>query len=192
MVVNVAVIAQMIQMAQQRGQIPAEIHASKPTIDAIKETLPPVRDMRSPLQRMIHTAPTPTGQLRILQLPVVENSKVIDGVIALRMDVAMGDPNWLDETMNFQGGDVPWLERTESTQVESDDAAPTLSSLASSSGRASASDVLMKAFDGIDRTRDIIVIRMQEDGNIELSATVDRMAMMGALQIAMSYVMNQR
>jgi len=33
---------------------------------------------------------------------------------------------------------------------------------------------------------------MQEDGNIELSATVDRMAMMGALQIAMSYVMNQR
>jgi hypothetical protein len=186
MQLSVAVIGKMIDMARSRGQSPAEIHMCRETLDAMQVGAPPPRDTRTPLQRMCGSLPPPRA---LFGLPVVENPQCAVGVIALRDRSALDNAHWMEAVLTAQHDHVPWLERGPAPPSSADDPV-SLAALAASPHRASPGDVLIKAFEGIDHTRDLIVIRCMQNGSLEMSGTLNKMEMMGALQIAMAYVMH--
>lgn len=195
MQLSVAVIGQMIEASKQMGGNPREIHMCAETLKTISGAIIPVRDNRSPLQRMMGTqAPQDVVAQGFYGLPVVKNEKFPFGVIALRDEKGMGRDDWFEDAMQHQDGLVPWLERTKPASQDAPRAASdsvSLDDLSSSPDKVNASDVLIKAFDGVDRVKDIVVIRCMRNGNLEMSSTFDDgLGIMRALQLAMAYLMH--
>lgn len=193
MQLSVTVIGQMIEASKQMGGNPREIHMSPETLKCISGAVVPAKDNRSPLQRMMGAQPPQDLVAKgFYGLPVVQDAKIPLGVIALRDESGMGRDDWWEDAMEHHEGQVPWLERVKQDAPKEESAETvSLKQLSTSLDKASPSDVLMRSFEGIDKVEDIIIIRALKNGSLEISSTCSRVGMMGALQLAMSYVIQQ-
>lgn len=195
MQLSVAIIGQMIEQSKQMGGNPREIHMHPSTLKLIAGAIVPAKDNRSPLQRMMGAqVPQDLIAQGFYGLPIVQSDKFPVGMIALRDEKGMGRDDWFEDAMQHQGGRVPWLERVK--QEPPAESAPTpesvnLDDLSTSPDHVTASDVLIKSFDGIDRVKDVVVLRCMRNGTMEMSCTfTDGLETMRALQLAMAYLMH--
>lgn len=183
-------IAKMLAHAKLCGRYGIEIHANKKTRDVIRQAHEQQqRDTRSPMERFFNRRMA-GDELVLFGVPVIENPKCKDEFVALRLDGTAGNPNWFEEMMADEKGSgnpaawdaPPWHEKAPAAQDTSADSPVRLDALSGATGRVSASDVLMKAFEGIDDVNDIIVIRVHKNGDATMSATMAKTAAAGYLQ----------
>jgi len=199
-------------IAQQRhaGITPMEIHANKATVDefATEANLQPVvpEDTRSPMQRLLKSKEAPSPCLVFDGCRLVVNPRIVGPALLIRPSALMGDEEWLNKIQFHpgakgpqgqqlimpEGEETPWQQPAEqpiagvagSAQEEPEG---TLAALTRAGG-VTPTDVLMKAAEGMDRVEDVLVIRFHRGGDVDLCASMDRMKVMGALQMAMAYV----
>jgi hypothetical protein len=80
-------------------------------------------------------------------------------------------------------------ERVEGVEVAQGDAPPSLDDLSKGSGgRPSCGDVLIKALEGSDNLRGVVVIRVHSDGNVDLCLNVNEFEASGVIQKAHQYL----
>lgn len=190
-------------IAQQRslGLNPQEIHCNAETRrDFAHEAglvSKPAPDPRSPMARLMGLGTPPEAILEFDGVRLVTNEEIPGAAIILRPQQLMGDPAWLSR-VKFRpeqpkppaDGSTPWFQRSEVSepQQESTDGPVTAESLADGAG-INPSSVLFTAFDDIEKVKDVVVLRFHKNGDVSLCATIDRMAIVGALQMAMGYVL---
>ena len=82
-------------------------------------------------------------------------------------------------------GSTPWQQKTPKGQDEAPGSEEGALAQLSKAGGITPTDCVMKAMDGIEGVKDIIVLRFRKGGDVEMSSTMDRMKVVGALQLAM-------
>lgn len=180
-------------------------------------TVPP--DKRSMVARIRFPKDGPKPRLEFDALELVVNPDVPEPMMILRPQSMMGDPSWLSRVhfgtrppgaggIEAPGGlgdaqqalasqkaaqdasGLPeWHERVPRTSADAQEDNSDVLAQLSRAGGITPTDVVMKSLDGIDGVKDIVVLRFRKNGDVEMTATMDRMAIMGALQLAMGYVM---
>lgn len=195
---NLDAIAQILNLSRAAGQTPTEIHFSKRTLDEVKAMvrlqMKNQPDTRSMLQRFRVAKPEPQNeQLILCGLPTFENPDCDDECVAIRTASAMDDPLWLlklkepaDKPQHEAIAETPWFERG---KVEEESDKITSTSLISASNKPSASDVLMASFENADKLSDVIVVRIHKSGDIDMSASMPKIAAAGYLQRILSKTM---
>jgi hypothetical protein len=202
-------------IAQQRsvGLAPVELHANRGTIDGfiLEARLLPIvpPDTRSLIARIRRPEAGPGPQYEFEGLKLVCNPQIPGGAIILRPAMLMEDPGWLshiqfkespempqnDEQGGLQrlpaDGSTPWQQKTPKGQDEALGSEEGALAQLSKAGGITPTDCVMKAMDGIEGVKDIIVLRFRKGGDVEMSSTMDRMKVVGALQLAMGYALRQ-
>ena len=200
-------IKYLVMMARRGGNPPVEIHVSRKTLNEltayVRDNTPPTKDTRSPLHRLLRVpAPTATpGPVLVLGLPVIENSACADDFCALRLPADMNDPEWLDtrraeiescrqaaSRAHVSDGETPWLKPVNVDDDPSEDDPIRIESLYQRSGMPSPSDVLMASFDQVEKVRDVIVLRVRENHDVEMCASMPKTAAVGYLQKVLSRI----
>jgi hypothetical protein len=89
-----------------------------------------------------------------------------------------------------QRGQEFWeKQRVEPPAAAQGDVAPTLNDLASGSGdRPSCTDVLIRALDSAEKLTGVAVVRVYQNGDIDLCANIEKFALQGVLQHAHVWV----
>lgn len=201
------IIRDLIARQRAAGQSPVEIHMNAQTraeFAAEAGIKPePSPDYRSLLSRLTSPRNAPAVILRFDGVLLVDNEAIADSGMLLRPVQLMGDPEWLKtikwaeqslrmahkakEESEEDEGDAPWHQRSSDAAQRPADAAITADDISQGSG-VNVSSVLMKAFDGLDKIEDVIVLRFYKGGAIDLCSTLKRYAVIGAMQDALGHV----
>lgn len=189
-----------LQLDPQELHMNAVTRAGFAEESGIKPQTP--KDTRSLANRLWSHQSPPETILEFDGLRVVDNPKIEGGAIIIRPAHLMGDPAWLDnitfrreeasqeaQQPRMPASGTPWhdqcaKEASEALQGEQD----ALIGL-SDGGGVNCTTVLMKAFDGLDKVQDVVILRFMRGGDIELCSTLDKLRIIGGLQVAMGYVM---
>lgn len=188
-------------IAQQRaaGLNPQELHLNAATRDEfVRETgiKPKAKpDTRSTLDRALGRGTPPETVLAFEDVPLVTNEEIPGAAIILRPQQLMGDPLWL-RNVQFRregqprlpaDGSTPWMQPTPDNPQEGDETSP--EALARGGG-VNPTTCLFKAYENLDRVQDIVVLRFFKNGDIDMTSTFNRYGIVGGLQAALGYVMN--
>lgn len=191
----------LIAQQRQLGLNPRELHMAEDTYLAfVKEAkLEPIMptDTRSILARLRQPYDGPKPHDEFDGLRIVPNAKIPGAAIILRPAQLMTDPMWLEHHIHFGEPQqpamppkgTPWIEKREKQPEDPPGSDSGALELLGRAGGVSPSDVVMKSLDGIDGVKDILVLRFRNNGEVEMSSTLDRMSIMGALQMAIGFVM---
>lgn len=197
-------------IAQQRaaGINPVEIHMNAQTrkeFAAESEIKPEEAPDRRSLLSRIRDPHIPTAAiLRFEGVRIVDNEAIAGGGMLLRPMQLMGDPDWLEtiqwattqaklkahaeQQASEADGDTSWHQRE--PVGEASVSGDVLSDLAQGGG-VNPTTVLMRAFDGLDKIEDVVVLRFYKGGSIDLCSSMKKYAVIGALQAALGYVANR-
>ena len=202
-------------IAQQRsvGLAPQELHANRGTIDGfileagLRPVVPP--DTRSFIDRILRPKSGPGPQYEFEGLKLVCNPHIPGGAIILRPAILMGDHDWLEHIQfkeapespqnGEQGGlqrlpadgSTPWLRKQPNAPQPQQEAAGDPVQQLQSEGGADCTSILIKAMEGMDSVQDVVVMRFHKNSDVTMCSTMDRMRVVGALQLAMGYVLRQ-
>lgn len=201
----------LINRARMTGQIPVVFHMNATTMRTIlAELAQTAQERRSPLGRLIHGlrgTRLPERLQELAGVPVGENPTLPDGLIFLATKQAEAIPvgGNLAEAIQkaSRQANAPWppapdqanaqapmQEFVQREKVESgaEVTRPTLDQLAGNPDRVSPSDILMKAFDGIDEVKQIVVIRVHRNNDISMCLNADQFSAQGIIQRAQIYL----
>jgi len=199
--VNLNAIQSIVMMARSQGNMVAEIHFCKQTLDEVKQAIidegkAKVEDRRSLLDRMRNPRPEPTVEntvFTILGVPLVENEMLPCDQVAVRTNNQ--NPNWLRDIMKARGdgaaaqksefeqiAETPWFKADKVDKGDPD--APITASMLSGSrtGRPTPSDLLMHAIDNVEKYEDVIIIPITKGGDVLMSATIPQIAAEGYIR----------
>ena len=204
----------LIQQQRQIGLNPVELHANRATLDSFideAKLLPFVpQDTRSLIARIRRPEAGPGPQYEFEGVKLVANPKIPGQAIILRPEILMGDPEWLENHVRFgespaqaqngeqvglqclpKDGSTPWLRKQPNAPQGQQEAAGDPVQQLQSEGGADCTSILIKAMEGLDSVQDVVVMRFHKSGDVSMCSTMDRMRVMGALQLAMAYAMRQ-
>ena len=204
----------LIQQQRQIGLNPVELHANRATLDSFidEAKLRPFvpQDTRSLLARIRRPEAGPGPQYEFEGVKLVANPKIPGQAIILRPAILMEDPDWVEHHIRFgecpaqaqngeQGGlqrlpadgSTPWLRKQPNAPQPQQEAAGDPVQQLQSEGGADCTSILIKAMEGMDSVQDVVVMRFHKNSDVTMCSTMDRMRVVGALQLAMGYVLRQ-
>ena len=211
---RVQILHQIVAQQRQVGLCPVEIHANRTTLDSFidEAKLRPFvpQDTRSLLARIRRPEAGPGPQYEFEGVKLVANPKIPGQAIILRPAILMSDPEWLEHHMRFgeaptqpqdgeqaglqrlpADGSTPWLQKQPNAPQGQQEAAGDPVQQLQSEGGADCTSILIKAMEGLDSVQDVVVMRFHENSDVTMCSTMDRMRVVGALQLAMEYVLRQ-
>ena len=211
---RIASLQGLIHRQRQIGLNPIELHANRTTLDSFidEAKLRPFvpQDTRSLLARIRRPEAGPGPQYEFEGVKLVANPKIPGQAIILRPAILMGDPEWLEHHVRFgetpaqpqngeQGGlqrlpadgSTPWLRKQPNAPQGPQEAAGDPVQQLQSEGGADCTSILIKAMEGMDSVQDVVVMRFHKNSDVTMCSTMDRMRVVGALQLAMGYVLRQ-
>jgi hypothetical protein len=202
--VNVQGIREVIRMQRSMGLEPQELHMRPETFlkfirdAALKPTVKP--DNRSVLAKMVHPRMVPEPVYKFDDVTLVANEQIPGASMILRPPQLMHDPEWLkyivfgrpvEQPQLPADGSTPWHKRVEQGEAQSGGDVDVLEALTSGNG-ITPSSVVMEAMKGIEKVQNIVVLRFKKTGDVDVCATFDRHALIGALHDAIMYVSQGR
>lgn len=198
---RVEILRQILQQHRSVGLAPAELHMSVHTVSGfvaeanLQPIVPP--DNRPLISRLRAPNSGPAPRYEFEKVPIVANPAIEGQAIIIRPAQMMQDPDWIDhikfrsiETAQAQqqaSQSTPWHQKVEEGPQSSDDAS--LDALTRGAG-VNCTSVLMKACEGLDSIKDVVVLRFYKNRSIDLCSTMNHFGVVGALQKALGYVMN--
>lgn len=204
---RVEIVRSLIAQQRAAGISPIEMHMCAQTRKEFAEEagIKPARpdDPRSLWERMTVPNGAPEAVLSFEGVRLVDNEAIAGSGILLRPLQLMGDESWLstinwastqarlsaqgDQQRSDDSGSTPWhlREPVAGTSTPGD----VLEDLTQGGG-VNPTTVLMKAFDGLDKIEDVVVLRFYKGGSIDLCSTMRKYAVIGALQAALGHVAN--
>jgi hypothetical protein len=211
---RIASLQGLIHRQRQIGLNPIELHANRTTLDSFidEAKLRPFvpQDTRSLLARIRRPEAGPGPQYEFEGVKLVANPKIPGQAIILRPAILMGDPEWLEHHVRFgetpaqpqngeQGGlqrlpadgSTPWLRKQPNAPQGPQEAAGDPVQQLQSEGGSDCTSILIKAMEGMDSVQDVVVMRFHKNSDVTMCSTMDRMRVVGALQLAMGYVLRQ-
>jgi hypothetical protein len=211
---RIASLQGLIQQQRQIGLNPVELHANRATLDSFidEAKLRPFvpQDTRSLLARIRRPEAGPGPQYEFEGVKLVANPKIPGQAIILRPAILMGDPEWLEHHIRFgeaptqpqdgeqgglqrlpEDGSTPWLQKQPNAPQPPQEAAGDPVQQLQSEGGADCTSILIKAMEGLDSVQDVVVMRFHKNSDVTMCSTMDRMRVVGALQLAMGYVLRQ-
>ena len=161
--------ANMLGQAIGRNQTPVVFVMNGRTARAIRET---VREVQNPRRGILgwldalRVMREPLTAMRLHGLPVEQHDKLEDGHIAL--GVKYPDPEKMLAKMEKDAEELRPVASPEA------DGVPTLAELSTSNtGKLSAGDVLMKAFEASEDLRGVVVLRVHNDNTVDICMSVN-------------------
>lgn len=188
MMVNLGWVGHVMDMSAAGGNIPAELHMSKETHEAMVQTL----------KSMGHKPPTVRWQgdrriespWRFRNVPLVINEKIPDQGVLARPLGAMNDPNWIDKFLEQMSKDSERRFPSGAT-IPREEPAPgeVNSSAALRDGIETPTDVLIGAATNCDDVDTAIVIMCRgKRSEVEVRSNAKRFEIIGLLQAALSRI----
>lgn len=202
----------LIAQARAAGQMPLVFYMNSNTVRMVIEEATTVTQKRqSALGRLIDRLrgrKTPERMERLLGVTVVENPTLSDGIIGLQAAVTqpqvpmsgkMGDvagglanngPQPAQEMPNALNPNAAMPEFEKRERVEpTEDGNPKLADFVSANERVTPTDVLIKAMGDIDRITRVVVIRVYDNGDVDMSLNASALETVGILEKARVWLM---
>lgn len=204
------IIRDLIARQRAAGQSPVEIHMNAQTrreFAAEAGIKPePSPDYRSLLSRLTSPRNAPAVILRFDGVLLVDNEAIADSGMLLRPIQLMDDPDWLKtikwaeqqgrltadrlrDVLDEEDGTPPWPQRAADVSVPHPDAGITASDLAQGGG-VNPTTCLFKAYEGLDKVADVVILRFYKNGDIDMTSTFNKYAVVGSLQAALNHIVN--
>ena len=195
--------SEMLVSATQRGLTPVAFMMSGNTMRAIAQDAWEVRKRRMSVlgrfwQRLLRGHDVPRLEY-FHGLAVAQADFLPDGLITLQAVRPMGGQGYGQhpQVTDQSAANAPpegFMERVPAPagDLPEGEVRPTLNDLSSGTGeRPSSSDVLMKALERADELKGVVVVRVLQNGDIDLCLNVDQFAAQGVLQRAQYWLMQR-
>lgn len=133
-------------------------------------------------------------------VPIIENNYLIDGFVSLQVVPGTMRPTpQMQQAAREQGiavhdteapANAPanpdpaqsWFTEKRKAHLQGEETAPSLQDLSAGEGGITCSDILMKAFEGVEKVKHVAVLRIYHNGDIDASSNMDNTTLTGAIQ----------
>jgi hypothetical protein len=188
----IQIAAHMVAEVTQRGQTPLTFLMNSDTSNRIASELAGEVKHNMPATARfwlwLRRKPIQPKLTHLCGVPITEAPHIPIGRLFLQVFAQPGAPQG---QMAVPGGVPAEFVKREpvATPAEIDsEVRPTLDEIASSNGRPSCSDVIMRAMDGVDNLNGIAIVRLYKNGHVDLCANIEKYALQGVLQHAQMWV----